>query len=292
MDLRHRMLLLLSDTPPLVFLTAFNQSLGSELVSNGGFATNLTGWSTSGSPETVEAVGGRAHVVESGPTGFSGINQTVAVVIGTLYLFSFDYEVVSGTMRIDYGVSGVSGLQRTTGSGTLNVFFVGNAASASMLFRSNNVAAEFYVDNVSVKAVTLSAIQTTLADAQNEVLFTQQASPELDDQVSLVYRYSDATNYWLVSLRFNQNSSQWDIYHRKVVAGVQTTLQTFTNVGTGITGLRVNANGSDHDIFAQISGVWTSLGTTQTDSNLASATGLSVLYTPGMEPIQLTSKKI
>lgn len=272
--------------PALVDLTSFNQTLGSNIVNNGTFTTDTTGWSTAGGVDVFEATGGRAHVVESA-AATTGFNQTVTVVAGTLYMLSLDFEVVSGTLRVDYITAGLQ-IQALTGSGTVNRLFVATVDAMILQFRSLATPSEFYIDNVAVQPVTMSAVQTTLANATSEVIFAQEASPELNDQVSLVYRRVDADDYWLVNLRYTL-AAQWDIVHQKVVSGVVTTLQTGSNVGTGITGLRVIANGNNHTIYSQSAGVWSIVGSMQTDAANNTGTGLTALYTPGMTPSRLYS---
>jgi hypothetical protein len=122
------------------------------ITSNTTFDTNLTGWSTIGTPinGSPNVVSGRAHV--QGDAGTEGIGRSVTLVSGRRYRRSFDYEVISGALTtFKVGSPSVVGL---TGSGTYTDTFVETDGTArNWNFVTEAVAGEFYVDNIVVQQV-------------------------------------------------------------------------------------------------------------------------------------------
>lgn len=127
-------------------------AMGSDLISNGEFGTNLTGWSTTGSPAISPAWNaGRAHIIADAHG--QGILQGEAGTLGSTYWVSFDYEVVSGTLQVIMDTS--TNFDETyTGSGSVaTIFEADGAAGIGPIFRSSGGAAEFYIDNVRLISV-------------------------------------------------------------------------------------------------------------------------------------------
>ncbi|MEZ6035657.1 MAG: hypothetical protein R3C17_21375 [Planctomycetaceae bacterium] len=63
--------------------------IGPNLITNGTFDTNLTGWSTTG---TVTAGSGRATFGTGGNAGPHTLSQTIATNVGDVYVLEFDYR--------------------------------------------------------------------------------------------------------------------------------------------------------------------------------------------------------
>lgn len=129
--------------------------LGSELIFNGDFTSSLTGWSNIGTPTVSEVTGGRYHFRDDAGAVDDGLqSQATAFVAGTYYKVTFDYEVVSGILQ--FSITNPSYTSpNLTGTGTATFYFVG-VASANIRFREAGYS-EFYIDNVSVKAITFTA---------------------------------------------------------------------------------------------------------------------------------------
>ena len=114
--------------------------IGENILTNGGFDSDLSGWNVITGGQTVEWVGGRLHIVTDG-TG-AGVQQT-PFTAGEIYSVSGDYEAVSGSLKVQIG--SVSHDLSTT-----EQFSVTETATNSdlFLFRSSG-AAEGYFDNLS-----------------------------------------------------------------------------------------------------------------------------------------------
>ena len=147
---------------------------GSELISNGGMEEGdpPTGWSALSTPEIFERSAVQkhsgsysAHIVDS--TASYGAFQQLLVnkVAGKTYKLCFWYYIVSGTMaayfyRGDGGGLIAYQLYTTTGSWQYAELIgietvTGNSGGPRFLNASNSIAAEFFIDDVSIKEMIL-----------------------------------------------------------------------------------------------------------------------------------------
>jgi len=139
-------------------------TLDAELVTNGTFDANITGWEDSPAfYDTMEwDAGGKLHLVSDG-TGLclAGSTDNVALVSGTTYKFTFDATVSTGvisTIRIRdtigsgaaYGSMGVP----ETGSYTAYFTSANTGNFAVSIYTSDGNTFDGLLDNISVKEVT------------------------------------------------------------------------------------------------------------------------------------------
>ncbi len=140
--------------------------LGSELVTNGTFDSDISGWdSYSGfDPTLMEWSAGRLHVITGATRALFGESaaSASAITIGKWYKAELDLTVVSGNSpTIGFNVSYYGGqcfvISGTKTSGTYHVTGIFNAAfggNCHVTFDSQETGAcEIYVDNVSVKEI-------------------------------------------------------------------------------------------------------------------------------------------
>ncbi len=160
--------------------------LGDELIANGDFTTNLSGWTTSGS---VAAASGRANFGLSNLVGPHSISQTISTVAGQTYQLSFDYLDGSSTLNqsLVASVTGTGNLLTTaqlvtdvatTAPGARYTFtFVADSSTATITLTdtsdqsglSNGTAnVDGMVDNVSVRQ---------LAGQMGTLNYTENAGP-------------------------------------------------------------------------------------------------------------------
>ena len=129
-----------------------NPTMGSELMTNGDFATgDLTGWTVVDGGQTVEeatnAAGDNAlHVVTDG-TYCTAYQVITSLASGSVAKLTYDFEKVSGNMA--QVVNGVATTRSASGSYT--VYFVADGSDTIEFKRSG--AGEWYVSNVTVKKV-------------------------------------------------------------------------------------------------------------------------------------------
>ena len=140
-----------------------------ELISNGGMETGNppTGWTDDGTPEVFERSGVQKHGgsysahVNDSIASYGGIYQgNLPLTAGKTYKVSLWYYIVSGTIWpfvvYNGGESCRAGASSTTGSWLYaeQVFVsTGSPAYIKSYNTSNTVAAEFYIDDVSIREV-------------------------------------------------------------------------------------------------------------------------------------------
>ena len=133
----------------LRFLVARPRKVSPNLVTNGDFSDGLTGWTEIGSPTTFEVVGEEMHII--GAAGNAGTYTSVPCTLGVSYTVSFDYRVISGSLRMSYQPYFIAGAV-VTGTGTYTLTQNAEVGGTdNMFFRTWLGAGEFYIDNVSFK---------------------------------------------------------------------------------------------------------------------------------------------
>lgn len=279
-------------------ITTFTQSLGSELLANGDFSAwsgdNPTGWSVSGesgSDPAISEVGsgedhtgvgtGSANWYESSG-GFLILAQNV-LTNGDYYQIELSPSYVSGAINANDPIN--TFLETISNAG--DVSFTGRAGSTTFQMYTVGTA-DVTVDTVSIKKITLNTETTFAADGTLQFHFTLPGSPKARQRCGFWYRGNGTLNYWWVYLRRNNGNTAWDVKLDKVVSGTTTTKLNVTGVGTP-NALRVVVSGNDHGVYTSDNGgeSWTARGSTVTDSDLASNTGLRAIYNNAVTPIEL-----
>jgi hypothetical protein len=126
----------------------YGPRLGPELVSNGHFTTNTTGWSASGSA-TLAAVDGTLEVSGASATIARG-SQSFATVIGQTYLATCIARVgTAGSVRFSFG----SGQSITSSASfvPLSHTFTAVATTTIVAIVVQSGTGTVYADNVSVR---------------------------------------------------------------------------------------------------------------------------------------------
>jgi protocadherin Fat 4 len=155
-------------------ITAVNDSpefIGPNLISNGTFDTDLTGWSTTG---TVTSGSGRATFGSGGNAGPHTLSQTIATNVGDVYVLEFDYRDGHANLnqQLQVTVDGSSNLLTTeqiltdTDGSTFVGYrfeFVADSTSSTLTFTDTSDNAGSFsaatngvdsaVDNISVRQV-------------------------------------------------------------------------------------------------------------------------------------------
>lgn len=143
-----------------VVTMAQGETTGSELVTNGGFATDTTGWL--GLNSTIASVSGELEITADG-TGQARATQTFTTVVGKVYKAEATMRRGTSTINCDILISGIAQSSAVTGTTntTVSVCFVATATSTTIRPGTTGVTTAgqtAYVDNVTVKEV----VETTL----------------------------------------------------------------------------------------------------------------------------------
>ena len=145
-----------------------DKTLGSELVTNGGFSsdsdwTKGTGWTISSS----------AASCDGSQTGASACQQSASFTTGAVYEVTYDLTVSAGSFRVRLGGgSNVNGITRTT-SGSYTEFLTAVSRNNKIMLLAVNATFVGSVDNVSVKEVNgATATMSTNMDSGDIVQYT------------------------------------------------------------------------------------------------------------------------
>jgi len=134
------------NTAPAVVYDNHNTTLGSELVTNGDFSNDLTGWITGGT--VVSVVNGISIIGSTGSDAY--LYQTIGSV-GDTFKLTFDLVVTSGVMRVGTNVD----FQYSYSAGTYineSVYFT-HLTENKLIFRRESGTVLATLDNVSLKQV-------------------------------------------------------------------------------------------------------------------------------------------
>jgi len=174
--------------------------IGNELVTNGHFTTDTTGWTSSTGDITHEI--DKIRITRNG-TQDPIILQTISTIIGKTY--SFSAELINTTAVASMRISGLVSTPFTADAKVYNLIFVATASSheIQLICGSSNDGEYAEFDNVLVKEVPLMQIAndngdgSTLAQPWTNVASYAIGGVAIDDSASgdqLAYRNLTGTN--------------------------------------------------------------------------------------------------
>jgi hypothetical protein len=195
---------------------------GAELVTNGTFDTDTTGWTPRNANTSLSVVSGMLQVANGGAE-FSYGYQTITAVVGRTYRVTLDYAVVTGGGRVQVGDNaGTSGYYDSgafTGTGALSFVFVAGDTTPTISLLQTGATAGLIAryDNVSVREIPGNhAIQAT---AGSRPTLKQDAS-------GFYYLNFDGTDDSLATSAINFTATDkmtvWAGVHKASDAAVQT----------------------------------------------------------------------
>jgi len=274
----------------VVAVNVFTQSLNPNRVTNGDFASGLTGWNSVGSPSTLEVVGGRLHVIGSANAGVSAAALFSPMLALGVYEIIYDVQVVSGSLFTLQSPSNTAGYVASHNAG-VNQTFYGLGSPPSVVQRGSLITggsgvSEFYFGNHVVAFITQNSIWTMQsANGTYTLSFTLPASPKAGQRIDLRIRVQDASNYIVAYLVRNAANTNWDARVDTVSAGAVTSRISSSNVGN-IDALRLVSSGSSVDFY-------TIVGTTPTKRNgtityAPTYTGITVVHSSPFTPLLIT----
>ena len=157
--------------------------IGPELVTNGTFDTDLTGWTddSTGAGSTSQS-GGQAVLTGAGTSDQGILFQTFTTVTGNVYRLTLDRPTSSVIVQLGAAGSGSSNIhQSSNSSGPIDHVFVALSTSTTVTVRNFNVVGDSAVDNISVREINPLAVSIAVegymtyadSDNSNEVVFHQ-----------------------------------------------------------------------------------------------------------------------
>jgi hypothetical protein len=166
--------------------------IGDELVTNGTFDTDLSGW-TAGSDWSWDD--GKARDSGTNPNPAAALSQSISTTSGKVYAISFDVSGLSGgSPALSWGGSTVFNF---SDNGRYEKYVIATASSQTLQFSGQN--ALYYLDNISVREINPLSVsiqmdgRMTYADedasvADTFVLWEQDANNSI-----ILYRRDSVT---------------------------------------------------------------------------------------------------
>ena len=137
---------------------------GGELVVNGDFATDLSGWATSGTDasNTVSWTinGARLNCV----TANISLIQTATLIVGDSYVMTCDTSIVAGSIALGASSAG-SDINLINGGNTVEF----TATDTALNIKRTTVVTDATIDNISVKLASPSITYNNIAEADREL---------------------------------------------------------------------------------------------------------------------------
>ena len=132
---------------------AGGSELGSELVTNGTFDSNLTNWGTNGtdSNNTIVQANGKVVLTSDGSTALL-LQQISVFEVGKIYKVQFDaYDITGAGFKIQSGDN--ENISAITADGSYTVYHKATGTNVNIFRRTGDSASAGKLDNISVKLV-------------------------------------------------------------------------------------------------------------------------------------------
>ena len=152
-------------------------SYGSELVTNGTFDTDVSGWTASTANVSLASVGGQFELTNN---GVGAAYQSFTTVVGATYKLEFDYITRNGSGQFRVGtVIGAFEYAIASSVGQRTVYFVATTTTTfiSMFDNAGGAGVVNIFDNVSVKEVTYNS---SAADATLQLTYHPNDVPRIE----------------------------------------------------------------------------------------------------------------
>ena len=266
-------------------------SYGDELVSNGTFDSDVSGW-TASSPATLAAVSGELEVTGAS-TASQGCYQSVSTTIGKVYEFKIDARLGTAAspiqIRVDSGPSpSVSVIPQilvtSTDMQTFTAIFVAQNSNHNVYLRVAQVGTAYF-DNISVREVLFDQPDGTLTLFNHPTNIPRIEYDSDGNRLGLLVE-EQRTN--LVTYSENFSDAGWTISNSTKTVGV-------ADPFGGTTAMTLTATSANGQVLRSIGGSL-GTGTSYTGSfyiRRRTGTGVVSLFNPnggGITAIAATSE--
>ena len=222
--------------------------IGDELVANGTFDTDISGWTTSSADWTWDSGSERAYLNTT--TNYQSLSYDTdytsgGMQAGQLYLVEFDYELVSGSFRFALEASNAySTIISTLGSSRFSLVITRPTDNRTdkIQIRNQTATTELYLDNVSIKEINPLSVSIGM---EGRVTFantwtsgTKQVARffrwQIDNDNKLVLKAdsTDASGERLTSTHEVNNVADFATFNDFVYEGVLQSVNVALRVGS------------------------------------------------------------
>lgn len=164
--------------------------LGSELVTNGTFTSNVTGWTVYGdAATTISWDAGRALI--NAATNSDGLFQSITTVVGRMYQMTATFERGTATgLQATTNAADGNFQNVTAASGAISLVFSASSTSTAVrITTSSTSSGTFYIDNISVRELPGNHAFNPSGNSAN--------FPVLQQAGGLYYLAFNGVNQWL-----------------------------------------------------------------------------------------------
>jgi ribosomal protein L19 len=137
---------------------SYQDALGSELVTNGGFATDLSNWTGASGRGSYTWDNGKAKITNDEASSYPNLYQNPTTVAGQVYKVTATVEIgTASTIEVRVYDNATLGSQQLTTDGQIEFYFTAVGTTPSLhlyLWETGNTGNYCFFDNVSVKEVT------------------------------------------------------------------------------------------------------------------------------------------
>ena len=203
--------------------------ISGELITNGDFATNLSGWSiaSADSNNTIVQSNGKAVMTSNGNVALA-LQQTSLLVVGRTYKIEFDaYDITGAGFKMQSG--GNEDISAITTSGHYIKRHVATGTTLNIFRRTNGAASAGKFDNISVKEISNpdSGIAANFTSGSNAYMVTEN-----DEKFNFRNDQDFAISFWCKLPK-----------HQAYSSSLVTSNPIITKRGTEKVPVRVHRNG-------------------------------------------------
>ena len=139
---------------------------GADVVVNGDFATDLSGWSGQAGRGTYAWDNGRAKITNDDASSYPNLSQSITTVVGKVYKITATVEIgTASTIEVRVYDGANLGSQQLTTDGEVEFYFTAVGTSTSLilyLWETGSTGHYCFFDNVSLKAINDKNHATTV----------------------------------------------------------------------------------------------------------------------------------
>jgi len=202
------------------YLIDLTVAKGSNLVTNGDFPTDVSGW-------TVLLASFTWHSSERAETGTNGLAYQSILEIGKICEVSLDVEIISGAVKVQMGGSGGLSIPLVEGNNPFLSAVPAGTSDSDRFYIGRNSSGAAYFDNVSVREIAAIEIPNYAASMYENVDFNkvgiQTTMLDIDGTGRTTAMVYDEEGFWAKGFgntQFNPSSDASEWWLEEIIDGV------------------------------------------------------------------------